>query len=144
MSLCVYLFKLEGRGLTSNTDNVYSVFHFEHEGEIFLFASGSAGNVDIFRLSDFGEGDFTSESLFPAFYYVVVCVPFLIPRPFQNSQAAGIGESCTSLSSSRGLRFRHGVSSMYIFLSLSHSFLYSAYNKLGKSVGVWEIHFLGL
>ena len=50
--------------MTSNRKDVYSLFHFEYKDDIFLFASGDGSNVDIFRLSDFGQSDFTSGSLF--------------------------------------------------------------------------------
>ena len=53
-----------GRGLTSNDDEVYSVSHCEYKKEIYLLTSGCSGDVDIFRLSDFGDSGFTGKLSF--------------------------------------------------------------------------------
>ena len=80
---------MQGRGLTSNKDNVYSVDSVKVEEETFVLASGRDGVLDVFRLGDLKEDGFTSREMIvlDMAYSVILLVK---PRPLQVCSTAEV------------------------------------------------------
>ncbi|MEL6802964.1 MAG: hypothetical protein AAFO91_04175 [Bacteroidota bacterium] len=122
----VFVSKPKGRGLTSNSTYVYSVSHYEFKKQIYLLTTGSAGNLDVFRLADFGDSGFASRILDCGFCVslLFVCLS-LIGRASQNRQAPGIRRKGCFDADSRRFRICLQVSWL---LQIFQSVLLPTYN----------------
>ena len=78
---------------------VRSVDHFKFQNEVYVLASGTEYKLDVFRLSDVKEDEFTGWANIDSAFLAQIYRLFVNKRPFQVSGFTGLWREGVYLSS---------------------------------------------